>query len=119
MRPKRRPGECSGQFFVHAATARLECCRQTLAELAEQLVVRSKLLLPRRGIDPLELGVLCGGQLFQPTPIEVLEPGHFAERCLDAACTPPATLENPLQNAHVLAEPRPDELAVCVAPKPV
>jgi hypothetical protein len=38
---------------------------------------------------------------------------------LDAARPALAALDDPAQDAHVLAEPRPDELAVRVAPEPV
>ena len=53
-------------------------------------------------------------------PVEVLVARHEAERRRRRACARPrAALDDPLQHAHVLAEARPEELAVGVLAEPV
>jgi hypothetical protein len=52
-------------------------------------------------------------------PIDVLIARHPTNRGFLRSSTSPNTVEDPLQNAHVLAEPRPDELAVGILSEPV
>src|SRR5436190_20658400 len=89
------------------------------AELLEQLIVRLELILPGCRVDARQLGILRWRKFFQPLPVQILEAGHGAERRLDAAPATLAALDDPLQHAHVFAEPRPDEFALGVAPEPV
>src|SRR5439155_3779438 len=105
----------SGELLVHPAAARFQCLRQMLTELAEELVVRLELFLPCGSIDARELCVLRRRHLLLETgPGEIFEARHDAKRSLDALRAALAALRDPLQHAHVLAEARPDELAVRV-----
>src|SRR5690606_29562752 len=104
---------------VHVLPARLERRRQMGAELAEELVVRAQLFLPRRHVDARKLPVLAARELLEPGPVQILEARHDAERRFHAAGATLAALDDPAQHAHVLAEPGPYEAAVRVAPEPV
>src|SRR5260370_22440409 len=104
---------------MHLAGACLKRCRKMLAELREEFVVRLELIAPRWTIDARQLSVLRGRDLLEALPVQVFEARHGAERRIDAMPVSLATLEHPLQHAHVLAEARPDELALSVATEPV
>ena len=67
----------------------------------------------------VELGELRRRQLLQARPVQILVARHDAERRFDALRAALAALDDPFQHAHVLAEARPDELAVRVAAEPV
>src|ERR1051325_9814291 len=89
------------------------------AEVREPPVVRLQLVLPRAGIDARQLRELRARELVEAFKVEVLEARHDAEGRLHAAPAAEAALDYPLQHAHVLAEPGPDELAFFVAAEPV
>ena len=61
----------------------------------------------------------AGVDLLQARPVEILVARHGAERRLHALRAALAALDDPGEHAHVLAEARPEELAVRVAAEPV
>src|SRR3982751_5158090 len=63
----------------------------------------------------LELAIVVG----QPGPVEILIRRCQAQRRLPRMCGAGTALEDPLQDAHVLPEARPDEPAVRALAKPV
>src|SRR5271170_8133119 len=55
----------------------------------------------------------------QTVPLDILESGCPANRSFHSLSPAPHPIHNPLQNAHVLAEPRPQVSAIPVFPEPV
>src|SRR5690348_9169418 len=81
--------------------------RRTLAaELREQRVVLGKLALPLRAIhshDLVEARIVEG----RARPVEVRVVGNQSDRAVTRMGAARATLDDPLQHPHVLAEARP------------
>ncbi len=55
----------------------------------------------------------------EPAPINIGESRHPAQRRFRRADASVHPVDDPLQHAHVLAKPRPEELTRLVAPEPV
>src|SRR6185436_21138577 len=104
---------------MHAAATRFERRGQARAELAEQLIVRAQLFLPCARVDARQLVEARRVDFLQALPVQILMSRHGAERRLHALPAPLATFQDPGEDAHVLAEARPQELAVRIAPEPV
>src|SRR5580765_3157014 len=107
-------GEPRGDAAAHLG----QLGRQAVRELAEQLVVEGELAGPGVAVDAADERV-AGGVEIEPGPVEIPVARRQAEgidlargRAFDA-------LDDPAQDAHVLAVARPDELAVGAFPEPV
>src|SRR6266704_3087012 len=55
----------------------------------------------------------------QALPIQILEPWHPPEIRFHSSCATANPLNDPLQNAHVVAKPWPQEFACLIAAEPV
>jgi hypothetical protein len=74
--------------------------------------------LPASRLDRHQLVEGVGG-VVQPVPVEVVVARHPADGALDRVAAAAHALDDPLEHAHVLAEARPQELAVLVLAEPV
>src|SRR5271157_4876188 len=95
-----------------------ELLGEPVEEAVEQLLVETRLLGARLPADRHEVveGVAF---VFEAAPVKILEPRHTADRAFHCVTAPVQTVDDPLQHAHVLAEPGPEEVAVVVTAKPV
>src|SRR5215813_6790900 len=77
--------------------------RQPVIQLHEQLLVREQLLLPGAAINRHQLVELLAREALHPAPVQVFVTRHPADRALDADRAAMCALDNPLQDAHILA----------------
>src|SRR5688500_615186 len=92
--------------------------RQLVAELLEPLGDLRDLLAPLLGLDREGLLHLLRRQV-EAGHVERLRRRHVADRGLDGGRRALEALDDPLEDPAVLAEARPQEAAVLVAPEPV
>src|SRR6185436_19241146 len=97
----------SGRAEALAQTAAFERERRRTfcPQLGEELIVLGELPGPRRKIDLHHLRESVLGKV-EPRPIEVAVAGLQTKRRGRRMPAAPATLDDPLQHAHVLAEAR-------------
>src|SRR5579883_1664327 len=81
--------------------------------------MREEFALPDGAINRHERAELLAGEVLQAAPVQVLVARHPANGTLDADRAPVRPLDDPLENAHVLAEAGPEEIALRVTPEPV
>src|SRR5690606_1106674 len=91
---------------------------QSVAQRIEVLRMQRELLLPGRPVDRGDPRIQLLREL-ESGPIEILVARRDAEHVLDAVGPPLDAPDHPLEHAHVVAEARPDELAVLVGAEPV
>src|SRR5688572_25849147 len=104
---------------MHRSAARFKRLRDPGAELCKELVVRLQLLSPCRLVDASELLVARAFQLLQPGPLQIVVARDHAEGGFRAGATTCATVNDPLQHAHVLRKAWPDVFASRILAKPV
>src|SRR5437764_498366 len=92
--------------------------RHALAQLLEPFRLRLELVLPGCEVN---FGQRPEGRLAHAhaSPVDVLMSRHPSERRFHGTCATANTLDDPLEHAHVFAEPRPQELAAVTAAEPV
>ncbi len=92
---------------------------QPVVQLHKQLLVREQFLLPGAEVNRHQLVELLSREVLHPAPVQGLIARHPADRALDAERAAVRAIDDPLQDAKVLAEARPQEIAIRVAPEPV
>src|SRR5438270_40206 len=107
-----------GQTLGEPATLRHERTRLLSSKAAEQRIVRCELALPLRGVDRHGLPESTIVER-HAGPVQIAVARRITERRLDRAGPAGATLDDPFQYAHVLAEARPHEPALAVLAEPV
>src|SRR5579859_5691759 len=107
------------KLLVHFSAPRLKRRWQMAAKLAEELVMGAQLVLPRGAIHARQFLVAGFGNLLETRPIQIFEPRHDSQRGRYALCSTLATLDDPLQDAHVLAVAGPDKFSIRVTSEPV
>src|SRR5208337_5500666 len=88
-----------------------ELLGQPAVEVEFQLFDRDGFAEPGLAIDLHELGEILHGEALQAAHVEILRTRHPAQRALDAVAAAVNTVDNPFENAHILAETRPEEAA--------
>src|SRR5919107_1331870 len=115
-------GEYGGSGLAEAFLERVELRpqrgRQLLAEGGEPLLDLRQLLAPLLGVDREAGGEVVGGHV-EPVGVERVRRRDVTDRRLVRGGRALDPLDGPLEHAAVLAEPRPDELALVVAAEPV
>src|ERR1700730_5686255 len=81
--------------------------------------MRDQLTFPGIAIDSHQLVELLTGEIFHAPPIYILITWHPANRTLDAHRATLGALDDPLQDTHVFAKTRPEEISLLVTPEPV
>src|SRR5580700_5440833 len=84
----------------------------------EQLLVSHYLGLPRRPVESLQFIELLLGEI-KTRPFHVLVTRHPTNWSLASESSSASTIYDPFQHAHVLAEPRPQKLAVGIFAEPI
>jgi hypothetical protein len=77
-----------------------------MMQVDEQLFVSDDFGPPRSGIEPLQL-IESGAWEIKSGPINVLVSRHPADGCLFTDGTTTGALDDPLQDAQILAKSRP------------
>ena len=103
----------------HQLADEQQLLRQPVVQLHKQLLVREQFLLPGAAVNRHQLVELLTREVLHPAPVQMLVARHPADRALDAERAAVRALDDPLQDAKVLAEARPQEIAFLVAPEPV
>src|SRR5208283_3437328 len=92
---------------------------QFAVEVEFQLLDRDGFAEPGLAIDLHELGEVLHGEALQAAQVEILRTRHPAQRALDTVAAAVNPVDNPFENAHILAETRPEEAAVGAFSEPV
>src|SRR5260370_30888677 len=89
-----------------------------IMQMDEEFFVSNHLRTPIGSTERLQLVEFRPRQV-EALPFNVLVPRHPSNRRLTGRGTYSRPVHNPLQDAHVLAESRPDELAILILAEPV
>src|SRR5437773_370651 len=93
--------------------------RQMIPELDEKLILRVDFLTPLGSIDFLQRVEGLARETLEFVRVEILELRHPADGGFFRTDSTVATIDHPLQHAHVVAESGPEEFAVLVFAEPV
>ena len=85
--------------------------RQMIVEVDEELFVADDLSAPELAVDGLQLLKLLTRE-FEAFPMDVFVVRSPADGGLVAECAAMGAIDNPFENAHVLAETGPEEVAL-------
>ncbi len=88
-------------------------------EAHEEFFVGEGFLAPVFFVDGLSLVELDRAEVFQPFEIEIFEERHPAEGTFFGADAVMAAVHDPFEDAHILAETGPEEVAVFVFTEPI
>src|SRR5262249_16251201 len=92
---------------------------QAVVQLQEQLLMQQQLPHPCVAVDRHQFLESRRTEVLHPTPVEVLIARHPADWAFDTDGATAGPLDDPFQHAHILAIPRPQEVAVLVLAEPV
>src|SRR5438552_18928933 len=81
--------------------------------------MRKEFLLPDIAINRHQGVELLTGEVFHTTPVQVLVARHTANRTLDTYRTAMRSLDNPLQDAHIITKARPHVIALGITTEPI
>src|ERR1700733_5573336 len=90
-----------------------------IVKFEEQFLVRHHFFAPGSAVESLQSIELLFREGRQTLPLDVLIARHPANGSFAAESASMCPIDDPLQHAHVLAEARPQELAVGILPEPV
>src|SRR5580698_3719966 len=87
-------------------------------QIEEQFLVLNDFAPPLTAIEGLQFVELLAREV-ETGPLDLVVIRHPADGCFLRGGAAVRAIDNPLQHAHILAEARPDELAVRVFAEPV
>ena len=89
-------------------------------QLEEEFILHDELAMPLHAVDLLDLSEALGSDvLLDALHVEVLILRNPADGGLESVCAEAATLDDPLEHAHVVTEAGPHELAIGILAEPV